>query len=40
MIGDLPLVGAYTFGQLIRPDATKPPVLHNQNLALVIIGEA
>lgn len=40
VIGDLPLVGAYTFGQLIRPDATKPPVLHNQNLALVIIGEA
>ncbi len=40
VIGDLPLVGAYTFGQMVRADVTKPPVLHNQNLALVIIGEA
>ncbi len=37
---DIPLVGAYTYGQLIRPALDQPPVLHNQNLALLVIGEA
>jgi hypothetical protein len=39
VLGDTPLVGAYTFGQLIRTSPDMPPVLHNQNLALVIFGE-
>lgn len=36
---DLPLVGAYTFGQLVRPAPDQLPILHNQNLELLIIGE-
>ena len=39
-LGDVPLVGAYTFGQLDRPDLEKPPLLHNQNLAVLVLGEA
>lgn len=39
-LGDIPLVGAYTFGQLTRPNLDKPPVLHNQNLALLVFGES
>ena len=35
-----PLVGAYTFGQLVRPSLDQPPILHNQNLVLLVIGEA
>lgn len=38
-LGNIPLVGAYTYGQLTRPDINRPPVLHNQNLALLVIGE-
>jgi hypothetical protein len=37
---DVPIVGAYTYGQLVRPEVDQPPVLHNQNLALLIIAEA
>jgi hypothetical protein len=40
VLGETPLVGAYTFGQLIRSSADELPVLHNQNLALVIFGES
>ncbi len=39
-LGDIPLVGAYTFGQLARPAPDKPPVLHNQNLEVLVFGEA
>ena len=39
-LGEIPLVGAYTYGQLVRPSLEMPPVLHNQNLALLVIGEA
>lgn len=38
-LGDIPLVGAYTFGQLTRPDLNHAPVLHNQNLEVLIFGE-
>lgn len=38
-IGDLPLVGAYTYGQLVRPALDQPPVLHNQNILVAILGE-
>lgn len=33
VLQDIPLVGAYTLGQI------QPPTIHNQNLALVLIGE-
>lgn len=36
---DLPLVGAYTHGQLVRPALDQPPVIHNQNLAILVIAE-
>jgi hypothetical protein len=39
-LSGLPLVGAYTFGQLVRPRLDEPPVLHNQNIAVVVFGEA
>ena len=38
-LGDIPLVGAYTFGQLARPVLDKTPVLHNQNLEVLVFGE-
>lgn len=34
VLQEIPLVGAYTLGQI------QPPTIHNQNLALVLIGEA
>lgn len=37
---DVPLIGAYTYGQLARPILEQPPVLHNQNLVLLVIGES
>lgn len=39
-LGDIPMVGAYTFGQLARPVLERPPVLHNQNLEVLVFGEA
>lgn len=38
-LGDIPMVGAYTFGQLARPVQEQPPVLHNQNLEVLVFGE-
>ncbi|RPJ49793.1 MAG: hypothetical protein EHM21_06295 [Chloroflexi bacterium] len=38
-LGEIPLVGAYTFGQLVRPALDKPPVLHNQNLEVLVFAE-
>ncbi len=38
-LGDIPLVGAYTYGQLSRPDLEKPPVLQNQNIEVLVLGE-
>ena len=40
VLGDLPLVGAYTLGQITRPSEKEPLQIHNQNLALLILGEA
>jgi hypothetical protein len=40
VLGDTPLVGAYTLGQITRPSPKEIPEIYNQNLALVIIGEA
>ena len=39
-LGEIPLVGAYTFGQVARPERKAAPVLYNQNLALLLFGEA
>lgn len=38
-LGEIPVIGAYTFGQLTRPDLAHAPVLHNQNLAVLVFGE-
>lgn len=38
-LGDLPVVGGYTFGQVTRPALDKPPALHNQNIAVIVLGE-
>lgn len=38
-LGDVPLVGAYTFGQLARPDLQAAPIVHNQNIAVLLLGE-
>lgn len=39
-LGDIPLVGAYTLGQIARPQPGAAPVIQNQNLAVVVFGEA
>lgn len=38
-LGDIPVAGAYTFGQLARPALDAPPVLHNQNIEILVFGE-
>jgi hypothetical protein len=40
VLGDIPLVGAYTLGQVFRPRSRTAPLIQNQNLAVVILGEA
>jgi hypothetical protein len=40
VLGEIPLVGAYTFGQVTGAGVNQPPVLHNQNLSLVVFGES
>ncbi len=39
-LGEVPIVGAYTLGQIARPLEGAPPALYNQNLMAVLIGEA
>lgn len=39
-LGETPLVGAYTFGQLARPDLAAAPVLHNQTIEVLVFGES
>jgi len=39
VLGDVPLVGAYTLGQITRASEKAPLQIHNQNLELVLIGE-
>lgn len=39
VLGELPVVGGYTFGQVTRPLLDQPPVLHNQNIAVIVLGE-
>jgi len=39
-LGGLPVVGAYTYGQLVRPALNVQPVLHNQNLQILVFGES
>jgi hypothetical protein len=39
-LGQVPLVGAYTFGQLARPAPGAGSILHNQNISVLVIGEA
>ncbi len=38
-LGPIPMVGAYTFGQVFRPTPTAPLRLENQWLQVVILGE-
>jgi hypothetical protein len=38
-LGDVPLVGAYTLGQVARPRPTAAPLVQNQNLQVVVFGE-
>jgi hypothetical protein len=38
-LGDIPLVGAYTLGQVARPRLNAAPVIQNQHLQVVIFGE-
>ena len=40
VLGEIPLVGAYTLGQITRPVENGPLQIHNQNLSLIILGEA
>ncbi len=39
-LGDIPLIGAYTLGQVVQPAVSAKPVVHNQAISVVIIGEA
>lgn len=38
-LGDIPLVGAYTLGQLARPVADQPLQVLNQHIVVALIGE-
>jgi hypothetical protein len=38
-LGEIPLVGAYTLGQVARPRPQAAPVVQNQNLEVIIFGE-
>jgi len=40
VLGDIPLVGAYTLGQVVRPTLKEIPQVYNQNLELVLLGES
>lgn len=39
-LGDLPLLGSYGVGQIIRPGSMMLPLQLNQNLLVVLLGEA
>lgn len=39
VLGEIPLIGAYTYGQLYRPRLSQPPVLHNQNIEVIVFGQ-
>jgi hypothetical protein len=39
VLGELPMVGGYTFGQVTRPSLDQPPMLHNQNITVIVLGE-
>jgi hypothetical protein len=40
VLGDVPLIGAYTLGQVTRPSDNEALNIYNQNMVLVVIGEA
>ena len=37
-LGSIPVVGAYTLGQVARPTATAAPEIYNQRVEIVLIG--
>ena len=37
-LGSIPVVGAYTLGQVARPNATAAPEIYNQSVEIVVIG--
>jgi hypothetical protein len=40
VLGETPLVGAYTWGQLHRPRLDQPPVLENGAIEVIVLGQA
>jgi hypothetical protein len=40
VLGDIPIVGAYTLGQVQRPTPESLPQIYNQNLEIILIGQA
>jgi hypothetical protein len=40
VLGHLPLVGAYTLGQAAAPQPRTAPVLQNQHVQVILLGEA
>ena len=36
---EVPIIGGYTFGQIIRPDVNAAPLLLNQHLEVILFGE-
>ena len=39
-VGDIPLVGAYTFGQIACPLPGMPPQVYNQHIEVILFGES
>jgi hypothetical protein len=40
VLGDIPILGAYTLGQIQRPSPDTLPQIYNQNLEIILIGQA
>ena len=40
VLGDTPILGAYTLGQIQRPSPDTLPQIYNQNLEVILIGQA
>jgi len=39
ILGDIPMIGAYTLGQISRPSFNDPPLVYNQNIQVIFLGE-
>ena len=40
ILGNIPILGAYTHGQIFRFSQSVAPLVHNQNIQISLIGEA